>query len=359
MTSKKIMTVCGPIAAEAAGITLIHEHLNFDARCLCHSSAIDESDHLADEAITIGKLGKLRRNPLSMADNLVVDDVDLLVEAVAPFRAMGGGTIVDVTPQDIGRDPSLLKAVSERSGVHVVAGSTHYVQAAHPAFVEGETVEQIAERMLGEVTEGIAGSGIKPGILGEIGTSNPIHPSEVKVLQAAARVSARTGIAITLHMDPTAQAALEVLDILEAAGADPGRVVVGHLDMAINREDVLDGGDPTRYIRQVMDRGAYVALDTFGEENWYGGGITADGPSFMCPSDQLRVHAVLKLIEQGRSKQLLISQDVCMKMTHQRYGGFGYSYILEYIVPELMLRGIPRSEIDQILVENSRDVLAY
>ncbi|TKG70547.1 phosphotriesterase family protein [Prauserella endophytica] len=188
-------------------------------------------------------------------------------------------------------------------------------------------------------------------IIGEIGTSNPVHAREEKVLRAAARVSARTGVAVTLHTDPTGRLALDVLDILEAEGADPARVVVGHMD------GELDDGF-LEYHRRIVERGAYIAYDTFGEENCYANGLT-NGKSFWCPSDKQRINAVLAAPEAGYGDRLLLSQDVCMKMSHEKYGGFGYGHLLKNIVPELRSEGVSQAELDQLLVDNPRKMLAH
>jgi phosphotriesterase-related protein len=194
--------------------------------------------------------------------------------------------------------------------------------------------------------------------LGEIGTSAPLHPQEEKVLRASARVSAKTGIAITLHMDPFGYLAPDVLDVFEAEGADPGRVVAGHLDLSINRDDT-PADDPIWYMRRVIERGAFVALDTFGEECWYASGLVSGAKAYMQPSDEQRVRAILKLLEEGHTKQILISQDICTKTTHVEYGGFGYGYILQYIVPQLAAYGVSQADLDTILIENPRKVLAF
>lgn len=352
-SGRKITTVRGEISAEAAGITLVHEHLLFDARCLCRGA-----DHVSDAPVTMDRLGDLRRNPLGMLDNLVVHDVDFLVDAIGMYRQLGGRTLVDVTPPEIGRAPAALRVISERSDVQIVLGSTHYLQLSHEPSLETETVEEITERLLRELKHGVGDTGIRPGILGEVGTSNPIHPNEKKVLRAVARASAETGLAITLHMDPTAQAALEVLEVLESEGADLSRVVVGHLDASINQDGLRDG-NAVGYIMQVMERGAFVALDTFGEENWYGSGLGGGAKAFMLPNDEQRVRAVLAILEKGKIDQLLISQDACMKMSHVKYGGFGYGYILKVIVPQLRALGVSAGEIQRILVDNPTRMLAH
>ncbi|MFL9872910.1 phosphotriesterase family protein [Paraburkholderia megapolitana] len=356
--AKTIMTVRGPISPEDAGLTLIHEHLVFDGSCFCFSGGEPGAPSFAGESVTMERLGALRRNVMCMADNGKVVDIDFLVEAALAFKERGGGTIVDVTLDEIGRNVVDLRTISEKSGLNIVAGMGHYVHYSHPKSLEEESLESIADRMLREVVEGVGDTGIRPGILGELGTSSTLHPNEEKVLRASARVSAQTGISMTLHMDPGGYIAPHVLDILEAEGADPRRVVFGHLDLSINRDDTASD-DPIWYIREVAKRGAYVALDTFGEENWYASGLVSGQKALMLPSDDQRMRAVLRLLEEGFVNQTLISQDVCVKTSHVRYGGFGYGYILEYIAPQLRAYGVNDFEIDRMMSVNTRNVLAF
>jgi phosphotriesterase-related protein len=345
-----ITTVLGPIRPEESGVSLTHEHILIDMQCYWREPDEAGDRLIAESDVTIDKLGLLRRNPTLMRDNLVLDDLDLGIKELLEFRKLGGATLVEVTPPDAGRDPRALQVASRTTGLQVVAGCGHYVNAAHPPTLHDESVDEIADRLLREALEGIDDTGIRPGIIGELGTSAPLHPDEEKVLRAAARVQAQTGLAITLHLDPPAAAGLEILDILESEGANPARVVMGHLDATI--ESSLD------YHKKIIERGCYVQYDGCGNENYWPGGL-GPGSSFWLPLDQTRIRAIKYAFDHGYQDQLLISQDVCKKMDLMKYGGFGYGHIVRNMVPQLRDEGFDQGEIDQLLIDNPRTMLTH
>ena len=124
----------------------------------------------------IDNIGSLRRNPAGSLDNLVLDDVESATAELTAYRGVGGDTVVDLTSPDIGRDVQALRTVSRLSGVQIIAGAGHYVQIHHPPTLADETIDDIAERFVAELQDGIGTTGIKAGILGEIGTLAPIRP---------------------------------------------------------------------------------------------------------------------------------------------------------------------------------------
>ena len=351
--SKTIMTVTGPIDPAELGICLTHEHITFDGAAFCPRPSDPEQIALYESKVRPELIGMLRRDPGAMLDNNVHDDA-LLIEELQRFKRLGGASVVEVTPPDIGRDVVRLRKISNATGLNIIAGSAHYVSFAHPASLEEESIDQIADRFRTEVTEGIDGTGIRSGVLGEIGTSgDALHPNEVKVLRAAARVQAETGVAISVHL--STHLAPEVLDILEGDGADLTRVVLGHCDTFLAYpagEESLD------FHRELAKRGCYLAYDTFGHESRIPAGPLSP-TSVWDPSDGMRIRAVASLIESGLSGQLLLSHDVCMKTNMVKFGGQGYGYILRIIVPELLSLGVEQSEIDQILLGNPRRLLAF
>jgi phosphotriesterase-related protein len=221
-------------------------------------------------------------------------------------------------------------------------GTGFYVQPAHPAWVADATVEQLAEHMIGELTVGVAGSGVRAGIIGEIGTRSPIHPDEEKVLRAAARAHRATGAAINVHLAIFAREGQRVLDnLLDEEGLNPARVALSHLD---EQPDAA-------YHRGLAERGVYIEFDCFGSECYF------DEDGVHEPSDAERVDALLRLLDAGFGPRLLLSQDVCTKMQWRRYGGLGYDHILRSIVPRLRRRGVDDATLRLLLVENPARLL--
>jgi phosphotriesterase-related protein len=348
-----IMTVLGPIDAGQAGVTLMHEHLLIDVSYKWQPPTEVTLRALAEQPITLGNLGYLRRNIGAIKTNLRLEDVELAAAEAAAFKREGGGTIVDVSSVGIGRDPRALRAIAMQAGINVVTCTGYYLQRSHPPVVATASVEQLADEMVAEIQRGIGGSGIRPGIIGEIGLGEPMyvpghtgdemHPDEEKVLRAAGRAQVATGLPITLHIynyRPNRLAHL-ALDVLEQEGVKLERVVVGHLD---NRIDV-------EYAASIMQRGAYAEFDTFGIE------ASLDATLSEYPRDSDRIVALVELISRGYADQLLVSHDVCTKMQLVAYGGWGYSHLSRHIEPRLRKAGVSDDQLTTIRIRNPRRLL--
>ncbi|HZR93193.1 MAG TPA: hypothetical protein VFA44_12405 [Gaiellaceae bacterium] len=349
-----VQTVLGPVPAESLGITLAHEHVFIDATCNWHLPKEPSRRSLAEGKVTMDRLGALRRNPAASRDNCLLTDLSTAVEEVADFHQLGGTTLIDVTNEDIGRDAEGLQRVSRATGVNIVAGCGHYVHYAHPPTLDDEPVESIADRLVAEISDGIGATGVKAGIIGEIGTSDPLHPREEKVLHAAAQAQRETGVAISLHV-PNGNGH-HVLDTLEAAGADLARVVVGHQDALLARPGM--GADELQdYFRSLAERGCCLAFDTCGKEYCFPD-LQGYGATFWFPSDRDRAIALRTLVDGGLTDKLLLSQDVCSKIDLLRYGGFGYGHILRSFSRDLLEVGVAREDVARILVDNPRRLLA-
>ncbi len=351
----QVMTVLGPVSPEELGPTVTHEHLLVDLSCYWQPPDDPDRRALAEAPFEMSMIGIVKRDPFFSLDNNTLDDVTAATEEAREFKNLGGGTIVDVTPADIGRNPLALRTVARSAGLNIVAGTGHYVHIAHPPGLENEPTGEIAERMIIELTEGIDGTGIRAGVIGEIGTSHPLHPREEKVLRAAARAQQGTGYPISVHVAPSARQGHDVLEILENEGADLGRVVMGHLDLTLGHLDA-EFDEIVGYHSSLGERGCYIQYDTCGVELYVpSGGL---GPPFWLPSDLTRLKAIARLLEAGHGDRLLLSQDVCTKKDLVRYGGFGYGHILRYFVHNLKEIGVTRSESDRMLIDNPKRMLA-
>lgn len=349
----QITTVLGSIDARDAGPTMTHEHLFIDLSVWFEDPATPEAARYVDAPVEMALLGRLRREPFSTTKhNLRLDDVDLAATEASLFREAGGGTIVDVTPAGLGRDPVLLERVARATGLNIVMGCGYYVQPAHPAELAGMDVGDVTEQLISEVRDGVGDSGVRAGVIGEIGTSG-IDPAagvkrgnltaeEAKVLRAAARASLATGAAVTVHLDPRGHGAFDVLRICREEHLPPDRVILGHLDHVPDVD----------YHLRVAETGAWVQYDNFGREYYW------DTAGVYWNNDDWRVRSIARLVDAGHVGQLLVSQDVAMKMDLRSYGGYGYDHVLRDIVPALRRVGVPQSDIDTILVDNPRRALA-
>src|SRR6266853_4121373 len=197
MPTGRVMTVRGPVSAGDLGITFMHEHLFIDLSFLWDPPSYEWQKPLVDADINLANRGLLQVDPYVSRHNLVLDDLDVAVAELAPFRQLGGGSIVDLTITGIRPQPAKLREVSELTGLHIVAGCGYYTQRSHPPEVAALSESELLERLLHEIANGFGGTDVRPGIIGEIGTSSPVHPDEAKVLRVAAAAQARTGLPTT------------------------------------------------------------------------------------------------------------------------------------------------------------------
>lgn len=337
----QIMTVLGPIAPDELGLTLAHEHLVFDLRCLWEQPP-PERAHLADAEPTPENREELARDLYHSRTNLHHDDTNLAVTEVKRFRAAGGTAIVDLTTIGLAPNPNALRDIAAATGVHVVAGAGYYRRKCLPVDVDDRSIDELANELEGWVTAGMYGTTVRAGILGELGTSTPIHPFEERQLRAAARVQRATGVAINVHPAIWAHEHLRVLDILEDAGADLARVALSHCDQLV---------EPDWHAR-IAERGVTLCFDTFGAE------FTYDSDGSREPTDAERIDCLRRLLDAGRASQLLLSHDICSRLQLAHYGGPGYVHVPGTIVPRLRDEGVSAAEINQMLVSNPGRLLA-
>jgi len=170
---KEIATVNGSVHADSLGIMLPHEHVFINLINQFKEPVDREKLALSREAISLSNFGFLRRNPYAIRDNVVLDDLDLAVEELSWFKKLGGQSLVDCTSIGIGRSPEKLRSAAKRSGLNIVAGCGYYTADTHPVDMEGRSMETIADEMERDLTAGIGNTGVRAGVIGEIGTSDP------------------------------------------------------------------------------------------------------------------------------------------------------------------------------------------
>jgi len=337
-----ITTVLGHISKTALGIVLPHEHIFINLLNQFTEPADPEKRRLSREPMALSNYGALRRNPYALRENLVLDDLETAVQEVNDFKVAGGATIIDCTSIGINRSPQLLREVAVRTGVHIVAGCGYYTHDTHPPEMSRWSVETIAESMLRDLTQGIDASAVRAGVIGEIGTSDPIRPDEHKSLLAAAMAHKQTGAPLQIHAYPWGKAGLAATHILNDAGVDPARIVVCHVDVAID----------LAYIRELLKTGVYVEFDNFGKEFYIDAADRIGFTGGIFARDLERVRAIKTLLEWGYDRQVLITNDICLKQMLRCYGGWGYSHIIRHIMPMMTDEGIPAPTIQQIVCQN-------
>ncbi len=337
---RMLRTVLGDIPADHMGVTLPHEHIFTDTSVWFREPEDRVGRWYAERKPTLDTLWWHRQHPNSSRPVLQLTDEDTAVAELAVFAEAGGSTVIDLTTRQMGRNPLGLVRVSADTGLHVVAATGHYVGAVHEAGIVEAGVDVVAAGMVDEVLIGIDGTGVKAGVIGEIGVSWPVLPSERVVLRAAALAQRLTGAVITVHTAAHAvdqDSALVAADELERAGADLTRVVMAHMDTTLHRPD---------YHRAVADRGCHLEYDLFGHE------FFESENGFQSFGDTETARAVVQRVEEGYGDRLLLSQDICYLLQLQRYGGYGYAHLLRNILPRLELWGLDRASAVGLLTTN-------
>ena len=347
--SGKVQTVLGLIDKESLGVTLTHEHLLFDGEGVFTKPKAASEKELAYQKVSISNLSWLRYHPYENLDNVLFYSEQEAIDEAMLYKKAGGKTIVDVTLSEIGRDPLALARISRTTGLHIIMGSGYYTAPCHTPDMSVKTEEELTEEIVSDVTAGVGNTGVRSGLIGEIGCSWPIHDNEKKALRAAARAQQITGACLSVHPGRNTKAPFEVIEILGEAGADLSRVIMCHIDARLRNHD-----ERVKLART----GCYLEYDLWGWEGHFPSYWTAD--DFMdLPNDTQRIYEVRQLIEEGYLKQILFSHDICAKSRRVCYGGWGLPHILNYAVPMMLQRGITREEIDTIMVENPKRLLCF
>lgn len=305
--SREIITVRGPITPEHLGRTLIHEHILVDF--------IGAKEYSMD-----------RWND----DSVVAKVLPYLKE----IQEAGCNTIIDCTPNYLGRDVSLLKRLSELSGLNIITNTGYYggsdnkYLASH-AFTE--TPQQLSDRWLREWKDGIDGTGIRPGFM-KISV-NPGKLSEVsaKLVRAAAITHLKTGLTIASHTGP-AIAAFEEIEILKQEGVHPSAFIWVHAQNEKNKD---------LYVKAI-DEGAWVSLDGLSDDN---------------------VNEYVVMLTSLKEKKLLhhvlISHDAGWYDPSNPKAAFrGYTTLFRKLIPALLNNGFTQADIDQLIVKNPQQAFS-
>jgi len=357
----KIQTVTGLIDPEMLGVCLTHEHLLIDLSDLLPPPNTATARAFYARPVSAEAAAYCRNYSEFGTAHHALDSVETAVEELGLFKQYGGQAMVDLTLASIYRDPVGLQRISRAAGVHVVMGCGFYVAATHPPALSDWNEQQIAAMIVADIVEGAAAeeesrstgkgvvyrknTGVRAGVIGEIGCSSPLHDDERKCLRAAARAQRQTGACIFVHPGREETAPLQILDELRSAGADLRRVVLAHLDRTVFNRDTL---------QEIAETGAYLSYDLFGN---FPSGFYPHNPAVHLLNDAGRVADIGWMIERGWTEQILISHDMAQAFRLAKWGGHGYHYVLAEIVPLMRMRGISEEEVDQILVGNPRALL--
>ena len=312
-----IRTVLGDVPPEPWGITNAHAHLVGGADT--SKPPFDTTD----------------------AAELIMTIEDSLPE-LEEFARAGGFCLVDLTPMGMGRDPDALVRASRETGVRIVAGAGIYHEAHHPEAIAGLDEDRIAEMIVREITEGMDGSGVRAGIIGEQGTfTGPMTEREKTVFRASALAALETGAAVTTHTH-LGRNALDQIDVLTSQGLPPDQIVIGHLD---------DGEPDLDLIREIIARGAWAQFDDIGYEYY------TERLEIQMTTDVVRARKLARLAEEGLCDQVILASDFGMQRHLRARGGPGLVVLADGFRKTALAEGVPVEILDRCMIDNPATVL--
>lgn len=302
--NSRIMTVTGPIRADEMGVTLEHEHIMVDF-------------------IGADSTGYHRWDRKEVASTVLPH--------IREVQDKGLNTLIECTPAYLGRDPRLLKTLSEKTGVQILTNTGYYGAVNEkflPQHTYEETADQLAERWINEWENGIEDTDIKPGFIKiSVGRDSTLSDVHEKLVRAAARTHLETGLTIASHTGPE-DPAFAQLRVLEEEGVSPKAFIWVH----------AQNGDSQAHI-EAAQKGAWVSLDGVNKKeaviNQY-------------------VSMLTNLEENNLLDRVLISHDAGWYSPGEPGGGNfrPYTAIFDHLVPALKKKGFSQEDIDQLLKTN-------
>lgn len=321
-----VETVTGPIPIDELGKTLIHEHFIFGYP---------------------GYQGVVTLGPFIEGEAL-----ETAIGIAQQIMSFGVKTVVDPTPNECGRDPLFLKKISEATGLQIICATGYYYEGegATPYFkfrqALGTAEEEIYEMFKTEITEGIAQTGIKPGIIKLASSKDRITEYEKMFFRAAARIQKETGIVILTHTQEGTMGPEQVKMLIEH-GADPKKIIIGH----------MCGNTDPAYHREVLEQGVKIGFDRFGIQGMVG-----------APTDQERVATLLTLLADGYEDQILLAHDsvniwlgrppVMNEQVLKMMENWHPSHLFLNILPVLTQQGVTGGQIDKMIGTNAVSLFA-
>lgn len=311
----KVNTVLGPVDSAKLGKTLMHEHIlcaNWTAR-MSYPDWIDRAEV-----------------------------VDLAVRMLKRLKRYGFTTFVDETPPGLGRDVTILKEVSERAEMNIIAATGFYWY--EEVWLVGKDIDRMTRRLVQEVEQGIQGTGCKAGIIKCATDQCGLSENNKHLLQIIAKVQKETGLPVYTHTSIQNKIAPAQQDYLLELGIPAEKLIIGH----------LGDTDDVSFIEQILKKGSYAGLDRFGLD-------------WIFP-DKQRIPTTVELVKRGWRDKLVLSHDCSVfidefdneweerKKVDLDSLDFQYTHIPEKIVPQLLENGLSQEDIDTMLVQVPRAI---
>jgi phosphotriesterase-related protein len=268
---------------------------------------------------------------------------DKVIAGLTKAKRGGIDTILDASTLDLGRDVTLLAKASSITGVNIITTTGFYLE---PMRLLGEvSVDQFARLFIREIREGIAGTGIKPGILKSASDVAGVTPFGQTILRAVARAHLETKIPIMLHSYSPGQVGRQQLAILKEEGVDLRRVKVDHCSDTVDLE----------YLTWLLEQGCYLGMERLPGRN---------------PSPLARAKVIRSLIDEGYADRLLPSHDWLLVWLRefaedspinyedrQKFNPHGFLYIKKVLFPQLREMGVSEATLGRMCVDGPRKFL--
>ena len=342
----KVQTVTGLIDSSELGITLAHDHVIFDGNFMYVEPEEASEKDLAHQKISLENRGWVGYHWTSSLDNVELKDEALAISELRRFIAAGGRSIVDPTNIGLGREPKILHRIAEETGMNILMGAGYYLGVTHPEDMSERSEQVITDEIIADINEGVDGTDIKAGLIGEIGCAYPWDKNEKKSLRAAVEASKETGAALMVHPGRDPNSPVEIAELVDKAGGDLSRTIICHIDRTC-----LDRG----WLKDMAETGCYLEYDLFGNESSY----YPPNPKVDMPSDAQRMDVILWHFENGYEKQILLSHDVATKHRLHAYGGLGYDHLITNVVPRIKQRGLSEDNITTLIVDNPATAYSF
>ncbi len=340
-----VQTILGQVKKEDMGITLPHEHLFNDLSSCVDEPFYEYSKLIKDEKVSPKIAYGLRYDPYCNQDNMAEKEIDDVICEVQNLLSVGGRTLVDATgSRSIGRNVPKMVAVAEATGLNVIAATGRYLSK-----FEGEDnllrpMEEIAAEYCADLNQGMDGTTVKAGLIGELGVSPNFTPGEHNNLRAGALAQLQNpDVSVNIHMPGWLRYGDEVLDImLDEMKVNPRKVSLAHSDPS---------GEDHDYQKRLLDRGVYLEFDMIAQDISFP--KEGMGPSVMQTAD-----VIARLIKEGYASQLVLSHDVFLKQMYTKNGGNGFLFAPTVFLGLLAQRGVDTATLHQLCVDNPANLLA-
>jgi phosphotriesterase-related protein len=306
----------GPVDAGALGKTLMHEHIFVFDQEIAHNMPAQWNEDERHAAA---------------------------VERLTRLKASGIDTIVDLTVLGLGRSLPRVQRAAREVDLNIILATGLYEYAEMPVYFRTRTPELLGrdpllDFFLAEITEGIAGTGLRASIL-KCCTDEPgVTPAIDRILRCVARAHRATGVPITTHTNARLRRGLDQQEVFRSEGIDLTRVVIGHSG------DTTDIG----YLEELMKNGSYIGMDRFGMDT-------------ILPFAE-RCATVAALAERGWASQIVLSHDTACASNWMppemlaTMPNWKLTHICDDVLPELRRLGVSEQQLDAMLVANPRRI---